>query len=81
MTSVLSSRHISVYPEPSVDASYLLASYLLWYKSFYSTPELVVERLVDDPVEVMRKHTGIFTLGPHRGVGNELDGLSCRDDG
>jgi hypothetical protein len=78
---VLCSRDVSVHPESSVDAPNLFACNTLWDKRLDSVPELVVECLIDNPVEVVSQHAGVFSLGSHGRIGNELHCLARGDDG
>lgn len=53
MATVLGSRHITVYSEATVDAADFLSCDAVWDKRFHSFPKLIVEGLVDNPVEVV----------------------------
>jgi hypothetical protein len=80
VTAVLCARHVSVHSKPAVDAANLLARHGLRNERLHSTPELVVESLVDDPVEIMGQDARVLALRPHRCVWDELDGLAGGND-
>src|SRR5690349_3733496 len=81
MTPVLCPWHISIHSESPVDPPDLSPTDKLRHECLHAAPQPVVERRVDDPVEVVRKDARIFALRPHGRVGDELHSLACADDG
>ena len=81
MTPVLGPWHISIHSESPVDPPDLSPTDRLRHERLHAVPQSVVERWVDDPVEIVRKDTRIFALRPHGRIGDELHGLACADDG
>jgi hypothetical protein len=77
MTPVLCAGHVPIHPESSIDSSDLPSAYALGHKRFHAVPQLIVERLVYDPVEIVREDARVFTLRPHWCVGDELHRLAC----
>jgi hypothetical protein len=80
VTTILSTRDISIHPEPPINTSHLLTRHNLRNECLDSAPEFVVESLIDDPVEVVGEDARVLALRPHRRVGNELYCLSSCDD-
>src|SRR5206468_1010735 len=66
--------------ETPIDAAYLLASYTLRYKGLHPIPKLVVECLINDPVEVVCKHASVFALRSHGCIWDEIYSFSSCDD-
>jgi hypothetical protein len=53
MTSVFRPRDISIDSESPIDTSNLFTCNSFWYKFLDPIPELVMESLIDNPVEVV----------------------------
>jgi hypothetical protein len=53
MTAILSAGNVSVHSESPVDTANLLASHSFRNKSLDPTPQLVVESLINNPIEIV----------------------------
>src|SRR5690242_10034242 len=81
VTPVLCSWHVTIDPEPPINAPHRPSTHGVRHERLHTIPQLIVERLIDNPVEVVCENARIFALRPHWCVRNELHGLACADDG
>lgn len=85
MCPVLRTRDIPVHPEPPVQPPDLAAAHPLRHERLHPRPEAPTELLINNPVEIMRKHavlrsTRAVPTRPHRRIRREPDALCGADD-